>query len=325
MDKWEIEPNYNGGGITKILSDRDIQKGIGAALIPVAAEIAKPYIERGIKKVSEEGVDIPVGAGLGIMGGPKVHVGPKKQERKSLNKSILERIDRLSKAEGLSPDPKEMQRQLFEKKKRFPNPKTAPKGKKGFGQGKFNFDSDVTKKAKSPQEEHNELIQRNAGKYDTKPGQEAVAKNKALRGQGPPVQAKMNFDKIENSKAKETAKFVGIPTKKARSYEKHSERYRKNAGLKKRGPLHGYDKNIFKREGPEGDIEPEPLDKSLWKAVNAIDAVMGKLSSTKESALDGPDTVDGDNDTKTRSVDIWTMGTPSKQGCAIDGDKKKGK
>ena len=52
---------------------------------------------------------------------------------------------------------------------------------------------------------------------------------------------------------------------------------------------------------------------------------MGKLSSTKESALDGPDTVDGDNDTKTKSVDIWTMGTPSKQGCAIDGDKKKGK
>ena len=62
----------------------------------------------------------------------------------------------------------------------------------------------------------------------------------------------------------------------------------------------------------------------LDQAIASIDQVLGKLDKHR-NANDKADTVNGISDTTVQSYDVWSAGTPNKQGKAIDGSKTKNK
>ena len=191
MDNYGLEPDYNGNGITRI------------------------------KKVSSFRANIQKG-----LHDPLTPEKPAEGPIGSLTGS-----DKIEDSKGLSPDPKEMAKQLFEKKKRFPSSKNAEAGKRKEIQGKM----DLTKS-------------------------------------------------------------IGVRVDRLR-------------------------KSMLRKQQVDNKNPKLFLD----QAIASIDQVLGKLDGKHRDANEKVDTVDGIPDTTVQSYDVWSAGTPNKQGKAIDGDKKKTK
>jgi len=293
MDKWYIEPDYNGGGVTRLRSTLkpDIKK----------AEEHWDETHPLASKLTQQATNMRnAGYGSKAIGGRLQHrlknykagnldyskqgqpvSPPTDAERQSLNKSITQRIERLSKAEDGEQYGFGLNRAA---KKRTVELQSAKKAKKAQLGGKPYQSRAVIREGSLTQIPKESDMNKKAV-YDA--SNKSDPTTEALKRRTPPA-----------SQGTAVAKLPG------------------------KQPWYNWDKD--KHEGVNFNRRSE-LDKSLMKAVSTIDMVLGKLDKKTESAMDKPDSVDGDADTKTKSVDVWTMGTPSKQGCAIDGDKKKTK